>query len=67
MDLSLLSAIIRGRWLLKLERVKSNRELVVLQMLYRDRAGSGPEFGEFPAAISGRHCREHPVQNFCRF
>jgi hypothetical protein len=25
------------------------------------------EFGEFPTAISGRHCREHPVQNFCRF
>jgi hypothetical protein len=40
-DLSLVSAVIRGRWLLTLERVKSNRELVVLQMLYRGRAASG--------------------------
>jgi len=42
--LSLVSAVIRGRWLLTLERVKSNRELVVLQMHYRGRAASGRRF-----------------------
>jgi len=66
-DLSLVSAVIRGRWLLKLERVKSNRELVVLQMLYRGVRPPAAEFGKFPAATSGRRCREHPVQKFCRF
>jgi len=48
-DLSLVSAVIRGRWLLKLERVKSNRELVVLQML--DGLPSGPIMAKVPRII----------------